>query len=82
MGEMENGKRPGSRGSGFVAKDTNGNQQVHMRGMSQGISEGSEPSAAQERTQSALEAEAEESTTSKGSEEEGLRVPRVQLRTP
>ncbi|KAB5537983.1 hypothetical protein DKX38_015516 [Salix brachista] len=57
------------RGDSTISQDSNGNEQVHMRGMHQRVPEGAKPTAPQKRTQPAMEAEAEDY---KRSEEEGV----------
>uniref|UniRef100_A0A6N2M219 C2H2-type domain-containing protein n=1 Tax=Salix viminalis TaxID=40686 RepID=A0A6N2M219_SALVM len=64
------------RGDSTISQDSNGNEQVHMRGMHQRVPEGAKPTAPQKRTQPAMEAEAEDY---KRSEEEGVSVSRAHM---
>ncbi|KAG6400821.1 hypothetical protein SASPL_137664 [Salvia splendens] len=63
---------PGNPGDCVVSENPDDGEQIRVRDLQQGLSEGSEPPAPPERAQSAVEAEAEEQ---QGESEEGLRLP-------
>lgn len=67
------------RGDCSVSEDPFGHKPIRVRNLQQGVPEGSEPAAPSKGSQPSVEAEAE---VEQGGEEEGLRVPRANVRSP